>query len=240
MSDYILGDLVIEKKDEISALAKQIMNGQPVSTKLVGINEEIMLDIIKYHPDPTKSENIEYMYIKLNEHNNRQLMLKKKNVYKVTDVSIIISIRNIAKDGKKKERSYKDFLISDKRNAFDQACRNSIKGEIVYHINNYFGLNREVKCQLSGELILRKEAVVHHDKLLFKEIIDKWIDVFSINVDTLFVGGYEDGSTCRYFNNDVAKCFRTFHGSICNLMVIAKKYHNEKMLEFYDNKNGGI
>jgi hypothetical protein len=124
----------------------------------------------------------------------------------------------------------KDSPLDD----FRAACRTAVRPWIKSYLHEYFAAHGDpsgnVVCQLSGAVVSRGWAVVHHHEPSFHEIVGGFVGATGVNVSQVASAllGYEDGeSEKRFRDSQLAEEFEQYHARHAKvIMIVDRKTHS--------------
>lgn len=111
------------------------------------------------------------------------------------------------------------------RQDFLKACRATISHQVIDFKKNFFSSPNIKTCSLSGELLSIKDSHVDHEPPnTFRVIVENWLALRNLNINSIEISGYDDNDTeKRFINKETEKDFAEYHSKIASLRVISVK-----------------
>ena len=196
-------------KEQRIKICKDILNAYSISQKLTDIDEAIVLNEFKNHPDWEKKKGvgIDFIYVDKDTFNNRCFYIKRIDS-SFEDISYIKSIRNLNKlhNIHRAGRNTIDFIIKDYR-----------KNNVIYG---------ESKCAISNEILTQDNTHIDHYDLKFADMVKLFI---SKHGEDYLLNNIDHSGTGVYFKCNILKNnFIDFHNSNCKLRAVTQ-YINSRI-----------
>lgn len=226
---YNVDGYEFKSKNKLTGLVRDIIGGYKAGCELKGADLKFILELLKYHVryEEKVGCGIDKILLRKNTYGKLGFMIIRKDGSEV-DFSWVKIIKYM--NEKSDQENKRDYILA----SLIKACREAVKYDIRCFKLNYFkkyGEDGVALCQETGEMIDYTQADVHHSVVSFKEIVEEWLNVFSVNIFNVKIGGYEDMSDTHYFiDKDVENCFRKFHNQKAKLIIVNKQVHTSKLV----------
>lgn len=121
------------------------------------------------------------------------------------------------------------------RQKFNMACRAAIYNDVIEYKNRYFGNKNEAPCEITGKIITKDDAIVHHTDIDFNNIVDNYLSERHIDPEYVEYKMGIDNHIGVEFSDELLKDdFLKYHRTHAKLSVVDKNSHSSKGV----NKNG--
>lgn len=118
------------------------------------------------------------------------------------------------------------FESFSKLDDFIESCYTAIALRSTAIMNRDFGVNNEMLCPETGELVTKQECFVAHCEPSMRQIVNKFIAEHSIDV----VSVETTGKTRRSFQDlGLAQLFFDFHGTMARMRVVGRTAFYKRM-----------
>lgn len=205
-----IGDKEFASKKDALIHFKTILNSYNFGERLNQDDTKDILDLLETHPNLIEKvgvgiENIRIARLKYNTK----------------------SFELVRSDGSKEYFSYTKRINSPKTDftKFREACRQAIQNDLRNVKLAYFdkfSKKGQVKCQETGELLKYEDLNVdHRQPNTFSIIVDRFIEVYKINIQNIDYFQVDGGSN-ELADEDLKQKFREYHKDKANLRIVKK------------------
>lgn len=210
----VIGDLVFRTQKEATKFFKDMLNKYQDNETVNNGDHEILLNLIERHPEA-----------------EQKIGCGIKRFYRApTDMGTSCFWLE------REDRTYTDFSYGSCVKArgktlfqeFMEACRESVRDNLIATKNNYFSDNADeegkVECEITGEKITEEESHLDHMKpLTFQVIVATFIEANNIIVNRNMLTESHDGQfQTAFVDQDIKDKFRNYHHRVAVLRVVKK------------------
>ena len=211
---FTINKITFDSKTRAKEYIQNILRKYPLNTYINSEDFLFILDLLNRHPRQEEKIGVGILSIKIQKDEfgrNKQFLILRKDGSS-TDFSYLTCL-----DGK-----YKNSL-----GLFKESARNAVKNQIIEYRNSYFTTNQnkegKILCKETNKRISIKECHVDHHPRSFDSIIDDFIKLKNIDVDTVKHAGFKDNEQRKSFLDEVMEVlFSEFHKNTAELRVISK------------------
>ncbi|GIL15364.1 MAG: hypothetical protein BroJett039_05370 [Chloroflexota bacterium] len=217
---YIINDEYFKTKKDVEKRASSILNSYELGQDLNSDDLEFVLALLEYHPDSMKKKGVGVQSIKVIPHEE---FGRKNQSFAVVRI-----------DGSETDFSYGKCIRPPKPlQVFKHACRRAVEVQIVAFKKNQFKqyVNSQglIRCSISNELVDYENCDVDHQApKTFDWLVETFVREYSISVEAVEIGGFEDGEVTRIFiDQDLASRWKEFHAKNAMLRIVSKLPHRK-------------
>lgn len=143
-------------------------------------------------------------------------------------------------NGVREDIGYSQIALKfEKINDIKRACREAIHPFIIDFKKKILE-SSELRCPITGELLNAKNMVVHHENLLFNDLVTMWVNLHG-GKDNVFKSVNKtvgNGTITKFTDEELINDFADYHNKNTKVCVLSEKGHKIRHQEIKNFKKG--